>query len=540
MLLLVLALGGGFFFFNNLTVVWPLANIEYYPDTTELRLEAEGFLNQHGYSTKDYHFSSIFVKDEEALNYAARTSGSDKVIDWTEKGVHFMSHRLMFKKPGEATEYALFWSSPTGIFGFRRILEDDNPGNTISEQVVRDSILPLLRTSSGLNFLSTPWSETLYRNKIQSQRTDHEFQFERVLDSLSGLREVLSLSIQGSETGLFLRNLKVPPVGLRRERSLDGWREFLFGLSLLGIAFGGVMSLILVIKGFQGVHPLRIGQSLRAVLLIGLGLILATSVQNSMHFYKWDPLWPYSLSVFKNLLYPILTLIPTMFLLFLFITAGAQCDDKAKAGRGESLWHLLKGNLFHKTVALASVRGYLIGLVCGLVLALTVIGFRELFNGTIPVQPQGFFSYAFNSSFPSVSLLFFFFNIAMMEELGYRYFGGSWLYQKLNNKHLAVWIPAVIYGLFHTSLGFLPPAEPWWGRAVALTLVGAVWGYAFFKYDALTVVLSHFSADLFIFNWPRLYSRDSSEFLFALVCILVPLVPALGWFIYQRTRFTKG
>ena len=59
-----------------------------------------------------------------------------------------------------------------------------------------------------------------------------------------------------------------------------------------------------------------------------------------------------------------------------------------------------------------------------------------------------------------------------------------------------------------------------------MTLVGAVWGWAFFRYDALTVVLSHWTADLFIFNWPRLASGQPAIVAAAVATILVPVVPA--------------
>jgi hypothetical protein len=88
-------------------------------------------------------------------------------------------------------------------------------------------------------------------------------------------------------------------------------------------------------------------------------------------------------------------------------------------------------------------------------------------------------------------------------------------------------IPALIYGLTHTRLDFLPPAEPFWGRAAVMTLVGCVWGWAFFRYDALTVVLSHLSADLFIFNWPRLTSHDPATVAAAALTMAAPLLPAV-------------
>ena len=78
----------------------------------------------------------------------------------------------------------------------------------------------------------------------------------------------------------------------------------------------------------------------------------------------------------------------------------------------------------------------------------------------------------------------------------------------------------------HTGLPFIPPYEPFWGRAVAFTVVGAIWGWAFFRYDALTVVVSHFAADLFIFNWPRLASGDPLLVAKAVATLAVPLIPA--------------
>jgi hypothetical protein len=62
-----------------------------------------------------------------------------------------------------------------------------------------------------------------------------------------------------------------------------------------------------------------------------------------------------------------------------------------------------------------------------------------------------------------------------------------------------------------------------------LSLVGCVWGWAFLRYGALTVVLSHFTADLFIFNWPQLASGQAAVVAAAVGTMAVPLVPAVAW-----------
>ena len=111
--------------------------------------------------------------------------------------------------------------------------------------------------------------------------------------------------------------------------------------------------------------------------------------------------------------------------------------------------------------------------------------------------------------------------------MGYRFFAGAWLDRIQRFRWIAILVPAAIYGLTHTGLSFLPPAEPFWGRAVVMTLVGCVWGWAFFRYDALTVVLSHWTADLFIFNWPRISSGKTGLIVIAMLTIAVPLIPAV-------------
>jgi hypothetical protein len=187
-------------------------------------------------------------------------------------------------------------------------------------------------------------------------------------------------------------------------------------------------------------------------------------------------------------------------------------------------------------VGLASLRGFLVGLVCGGVLAGSVLAIEAATGGWSPIQPQGFFFYAINSKAPAVATLLYFLMVALVEELAYRFFAGTWTRSLTGRRWLAIALPAILYGTTHTGLDFLPPADPFWGRAVALTLVGCVWGWAFFRFDALTVVLSHFTADLFIFNWPRLGSGDPMLVAQAAATVAVPLLPAALWFLLGRRR----
>ena len=216
----------------------------------------------------------------------------------------------------------------------------------------------------------------------------------------------------------------------------------------------------------------------------------------------------------------------------MLVAAGDALDRRAGAGRGASLWSLARGWL-DRAVALASWRGFLIGLVCGGTLAATIVLLQWGVGARTALQPRGFFFYTLNTASPALVSLLFFLAVALAEEIGYRFFAGTWLLGLTGRRWVAIGVPALIYGL--TQYPTLPPAELRWARALALTLVGAVWGWAFLRYDALTV-LSHFTADLFIFNWPRLASGETSVVVVSALTVTLPLLPALAWLVGLRGR----
>jgi hypothetical protein len=244
----------------------------------------------------------------------------------------------------------------------------------------------------------------------------------------------------------------------------------------------------------------------------------------------WDPLWPRWVATVADLAWRSQQSAWMFVVLFALVAAGDALDRAGVARgdgpRGATLWALGRGSVADPAVGLASARGFAIGLVCGGVMAAAVAALVAL-GGYASVQPRGFFFYGLNASAPSFATLAFFVNIALLEELGYRFFAGRWLLDVTRRRWVAVLVPAAVYGLTHTGLSFLPPAEPFWGRAVVMTLVGCVWGWAFLRYDALTVVTSHLTADLFIFNWPRLASTHLDVRLAAAATVAAPLLPAL-------------
>jgi hypothetical protein len=309
------------------------------------------------------------------------------------------------------------------------------------------------------------------------------------------------------------------------------------GTLMLGVAALGAFAVFLLRLRDGSARLRRAAYWSAAVFVCTIG---ASLLRTDSVFAAWDPLWPREISYLQYVIRLIQNNIWTLLILLAVVAAGDALDAKLYANRGESLWRLTKGKFLDPMVGAAAGRGFLVGLICAGVMALTVLTLQQFGGVSVDMQPRGFFFYALNSPMPGLCTLLYFLHVALLEELGYRYFAGSWLLQTTGKKWLAIFLPALVYGLTHTSLSFLPPAEPFWARALTMTLVGCVWGWAFFRYDALTVVISHLSADLFIFNWPRLASGDPGIMLSAALTVVVPLLPALGLVLLLRRHTAEA
>ena len=244
-----------------------------------------------------------------------------------------------------------------------------------------------------------------------------------------------------------------------------------------------------------------------------------------------DPLAPDILEFVRRLAAVVAQFGWTFALLFAVISAGDSLDREGRFDRGTTLQAWARGRWRAPGVGSAARNGFLLGLLCGGAMAVAVGALELTVGARASFQPRHFALFMLNTVSPPAASLAYFVQIALLEELGYRYFAGTWLLGLTRRQWLAICLPALVYGLTHTTLGFLPPAEPFWARALVMTLVGAIWGLAFFRFDALTVVLSHLTADLFIFNWPGIARGD----LMSIAAVLVPLIPAL-----LRERYASG
>ena len=528
LLLAIVAIAAGLLLFSSLDRLWPLADLDLNYPHQRLEEQARAFLTEEGFDLEGYRSASILSLDAAALDYVEREFGRGRVQEWIREGFPLYRYRVYFKRPGEIVYYRVASHPSSGVLGWTRHVEEDEPGARLPTEEARQ--LGERVVGRALDLDLSNWEEKAVSTAARPERTDHYFTFERRLSEDPELRERLLVSVAGDQVITAQRTLVVPREAARQARADEAPVRAMQTIGFALVAAFAVGAFFVFLTRLRA-GSVRLG---RAVLWVGVVLfclICTYLLQTAILFLNWEPLWPEWISTLQYLVYRAQGEFWLLLVLLAVVAAGDALDRELGAGRGNSLWTLGRGRLLEPRVGAASLRGFFVGLLCGAVMVASLLVLEQFVEARTPIQPRGFFFYAINSASPTASTLLFFLNVALVEELAYRFFGGTWLLSLTGRAWIAVLIPGVLYGLTHTGLDFLPPAEPFWGRAIVMTLVGCVWGWAFLRYDALTVVLSHYTADLFIFNWPRLASGEPGPTTAALLTIAVPLLPALLWLV---------
>ena len=543
-LLLIVALCAGALCFANLGRLWPLVDVDLFahrdaPGEAELaQVAALGFADgaQRGARLR---------VEEPALDYLQHAFGRERAHELIRAGLPVAQVRATWKRAGDADSLTMFLHPDGRVLGFQRGVQEDAPGASLSEPAAEALARATLADRLGLPVAA--YAPTRRARHERPERRDHELTFERRYSDQPELRERVDVLVAGDQVARAQRAVVVPASFERRIRVDRAGMDGLQALGMAGLASAAVAALAVFFDRLRR-GGVRLVPAARLVALILVLLVAVDLGQQALLHEQWDPLWPRWIADAKLLVEWNVENVAIMVVLLAFLAAGDAIDreparrrdwwrDSAgarpvPADRGASLWLLASGRCADPRVIAASLRGFLLGLVCGGVLTVAVVALGWLVGAPSALQPRGFFFFPLNSAAPAAITLCFFLHIALIEELGYRFFAGAWIDRRTGRRWLAIIAPAAIYGLMHSTMTFLPPAEPAWARPLALALVGMVWGWAFFRYDALTVVLSHLACDLFIFTWPMMASGEARHVATALAVVAAPLAPAvvgLAW-----------
>ena len=526
-LLLVAAILAGALFFSSLRHIWPLAEVDVNRSPEQLIPVARQFLATQRLDTRGWAAASALRVDGFALDYLVRKFGIAEAQRMIARGDAIYLYQVMFKQRGNPDGMIVELHPNRGVIAWWRTVQEDAPGAIIDRQAARQLALRTLPAAGYVEKGATQID--------RPARRDHVFIYETFLSRAPELRERITVTISGAVVTGVQRQI-IPPESARREaRQRQAPVAALQMASFLLLGGAGLAALAIFLASLQR-GDVRLKRAAGWVAIIAAFFIFTQILRAFSLLSAWDPLWPRWIANFQSIGFSLAQGGWIAFALFVVLAAGDALDRRTGANRGDSFWRAGRGRLLDGDVGVASLRGFLVGCICGGALVATLLLLERVAGAWVSIQPQGFFFFAINSSLPALSTILYFFMVALVEETAYRFFAGTWLLSLTGRKWIAILVPAILYGASHTGLDFLPPAEPFWGRALALTVVGAVWGWAFFRYDALTVILSHFTADLFIFNWARLGSGDPALMAKAIATMCVPLIPAVLLLFRRRGR----
>ena len=520
-----------FFVFFEFSKIWPLASVDLGEPKKKYIEIARAILDEREVDHEGFRpFVSLAVREtpldivqsETSLKEARRLAGEPNGL---------VRYYVRFKKSGTPRILTVVLHPDGEFIGFTQTLEPGGAAENLTENGFRRLAEELIGEHYGMD--ASLLEESKFDSEIEGKRMNYRVDWRRPFREIPLLDEVFAVAVGGSRVTALGRRIELTETAKLAEKRSLGPGEALGQLGYLLMGAGLLAAYIVFLFQLRK-GRVRLRPSLHVSLVMFFMVVISGLLDANSRFLSWDPVWP-AVTMWLNLISTQLLLALWALLLgWTLLAAGSHIpggNEKTK-----SFWEFASLRWRQKSVGMASLRGGAIGFFCGAIAILTVQLIDTCFGGEVGLQPRAFYLAMLDRQLPALAVLLFFFPIAVVEEAGYRLFAGLWLRKATGSKIAAIVLPALVFGMIHTSLGFLPPEEPWWGRAILMFVVGLIWGWAFFRFDFLTVVLCHFLSDVVIFCWPLLVSAHVPSKMMAALAVSAALWPALFWLTSGKTR----
>ncbi|MBN1619332.1 CPBP family intramembrane metalloprotease [candidate division WOR-3 bacterium] len=511
------------FFVRTMPLFFPMADFRIpSPETENI---ARSFMLSTGCDLSSYECGALLKCDENALFYAENNLGSDGAQELIRDGFKIYYYDLYFKKNGQSEFFVVSCHPDSGVIGWKRFIHDDFPGDTIGEQ----KALEIARDF----FPDNKWNLIGISRTVRVNRSDYDALFDRKDPSTGDLREIAFFSIAGKDPSGFGKNIFVPSSFTDSLRTEQGRKEALTVAGYLFMSAGGIFAFVYLIRKISKT-PDFVALYSRAIILVSLCWFGTILLETPLMFASWNPLWPKALFYMRWVIFKVIGEIQILALFVSLLFAGYAFAMSEKNNREKSFQNLFGKKIFSRETSKSIVTGVLVGMIGGGIFAGLCLLFRKLYPYSFFIQPRGFYLYILNSRIPAVSSALYFLLIAVIEEVGYRHFGTMLTKKIFRNIPAAVIAVSIVYGLTHSALDFLPPFDPFWGRAILMTCIGIFWSFVYLKTDLLTVITAHYLSDLFIFNLPFLEKSSPPSLILSFFCIFwILLIPAVS-FLFRR------
>ncbi|MDF1754701.1 MAG: CPBP family glutamic-type intramembrane protease [Verrucomicrobiales bacterium] len=515
--------------------IWPLASVDVGKPKQIFIDQARAVLDRQEIDHTGYvPFVSLAVRDS-VLDTIQEEQSVEKAAEYASEPNGLVRYYVRFKKKGTPKTLSVVLHPEGKLIGFGQSDDPDLLQGGYTETEFRAIAADLIRDNFGIEL------SELKESKFDSESKDgvihYRIDLQRAFKGSPSLNEIFAVMTGGKQVTALGRRVELNEKAKLELKRRKGPEEALSQLGFL------IMGIAIVIAYIVFLFQLRKGEielipALKVSVVMFLMVLASSFLDSNSRYQSWDPVWPTVTKWIKLISSQFMLALWALVLGWTLLAAGNQIPGGGRE-KMASFWNYVRFRWSLPEVGLASLRGGAIGFAAGAIAILLVKFFETVLGGEVGLQPRAFFLSTLDRQIPALAIVLFFFPIAVVEEAGYRLFAGMWIKHRTKSIILAILIPAIVFGMIHTSLGFLPPEKPWWGRALLMCIIGIIWGWAFFKFDFLTVVISHFMADVVIFSWPLLMSEFTPSRIMAAIGISVALWPALIW-LAKRSKPQKN
>ncbi|MBN2364024.1 CPBP family intramembrane metalloprotease [candidate division WOR-3 bacterium] len=517
------------FFVWSLPRFFPIADMTI--PSGEIESAARNHMRSCGYDLSSHECQAVLKCDEDALSYTESALGTETTQGLIRNGTKIYYYDLYFKKPGNSEFFVVSCHPDSGVISWKRILHDDLPGDSLTENEAVEIAVKFIPSEG--------WTQKGINRTVLINRTDYEIIFERYLFPDDNCREIAVFSMAGRDISGFQRRLYVPSSFSDSLKTVQSKGESLTILGYIAMSAGGIFAFITLIRKMNGAGNF-VPVFSPVIILVSLCWLATILLESPIIFASWDPLWPKFLFSVRWTVFEVIGQIQILVLFISILFAGHILAVSENSRKEETFKKIFSKNILSADASRSLLKGVFIGMISGGIYAFLCLGFKAFFPSSYDIQPRGFYLYILNSRIPALSSALYFLLIAIIEEAGYRHFGTMLTKKMFKNTFAAVLATSLVYGLTHSTLNFLPPAEPFWGRALVMTCIGVFWSVVYLKTDLLTVVSAHYLCDLFIFNLPLIANSPPSNQFLTFLCIFWILLIPVTSFISGRCFKTGG
>lgn len=381
------------------------------------------------------------------------------------------------------------------------------------------------------------FKQGLFASTVLENRTDHVFEWRNYSEFNDSYVEFI-LTVQGDEVGEFHFKYQLPQDASTAIKKQSGNEYFVDTVVSITILFliGLLIMIIFLKKYHEGEVEVRTGGVV--FLIIWIAFMLQAVLQFRLNA-AGNSIGELSVDGVALFVLILMVLIVRPFLSFLGLmswSVGESLGREQFNHKFSAIDGLLNRRFGTLELAKSIFQGYCTGFISLGLIGLLFWVFLHFLNCT-----TGFGGYYRILPLPLPFLLPVLSAIAagLLGEMIFRLFGNLFLYKYLKMKWLSVIISAAFWAFYVPAFwGMYVSISPWPLEIIIWFIVGLFFGFLFWKFDLLTVLIANFVTLGVMHSLPLLTSHAHSIFisgLIALVFLSLPLVLMIMGFIKKET-----